>query len=289
MRRVLVLLLLSTVVAVACAGGDKAPTEGQADYLERVMDFNANLRRAERESNCEALLGSRPQDCDVETFVKRFEQEVDRFGDLKPPPELAAHHRRAVQAFRAGMQVIGVPTEEVVARAREIPELATANLALQEWWDALQEHFGVDLFTFEGASMAPTFEDGDTVALEPFAGQVVERWTIVAFAFHLDPERDFIKRIVALPGETIEIRNGTIYIDGREVEGDVYAEKPPNYEYGPKTVPAGHYFVLGDNRRNSFDSHAWGMNCPPEQMCDFVPEENIIGVLPADTKGPQDD
>lgn len=73
-------------------------------------------------------------------------------------------------------------------------------------------------------------------------------------------------------------------IDGTPLVED-YLKNTPNYTYGPETVPAGHYFVLGDNRRNSYDSHAWGSSCLPEDECDFVPQENIIGVLPPDATG----
>jgi signal peptidase I len=102
------------------------------------------------------------------------------------------------------------------------------------------------------------------------------RGDVVVFRFHLDPTRDFIKRVIGVPGDTVEVKDATVFINGSPLTED-YINNTPNYTYGPRTVPEGHYFVLGDNRRNSFDSHAWGSSCPPEQQCDFVPEENIIG------------
>jgi signal peptidase I len=99
---------------------------------------------------------------------------------------------------------------------------------------------------------------------------------VVVFRFPLDPSRDFIKRIIGVPGDTVEVRDGTVFINGNALQED-YVQATANYTYAPKTVPEGHYFVLGDNRRNSFDSHAWGSSCSAEQQCDFVPEENIIG------------
>lgn len=80
------------------------------------------------------------------------------------------------------------------------------------------------------------------------------------------PERDFIKRIVGLPGETVEVHDCAVFINGKPLD-EPYIKEKPAYTYGPKTVPPGHYFVLGDNRNNSSDSHSWGM----------VPKENIIG------------
>jgi signal peptidase I len=88
----------------------------------------------------------------------------------------------------------------------------------------------------------------------------------VVFRFPGNPERDFIKRIVGEPGDTVEINNGTVYIDGNPLD-EPYITSKPTYNYGPMEVPPKQYFVLGDNRNNSYDSHVWG----------FLPEENIIG------------
>jgi signal peptidase I len=102
------------------------------------------------------------------------------------------------------------------------------------------------------------------------------RGDVIVFRFHLSPDRDFIKRVIGVPGDTVEVKDGTVFINGAPLKED-YINNTPNYTYGPRTVPEGHYFVLGDNRRNSSDSHAWATQCQPEQNCDFVPEENIIG------------
>jgi signal peptidase I len=98
----------------------------------------------------------------------------------------------------------------------------------------------------------------------------VRRGDIVVFKYPDEPERDFIKRVIGLPGETLELRNKTVYIDGKPLEepyvhfltpaseGSEVTSQDVRERYGPVTVPAGQYFVMGDNRDNSQDSRYWG-------------------------------
>ena len=96
----------------------------------------------------------------------------------------------------------------------------------------------------------------------------VERGDILVFKFPEDPERDFIKRVVGLPGETLEVRDQDVFIDGRKLD-EPYLDRMPALpggaialdrrdNYGPITIPAAHYFMMGDNRGNSQDSRFWG-------------------------------
>ncbi len=102
------------------------------------------------------------------------------------------------------------------------------------------------------------------------------RGDVIVFKFPLDPKRDFIKRIIGVPGDTVEVKDGKVFINGNPLV-EPYVLAAPDYTFGPKTVPEGMYFVLGDNRRNSYDSHAWHQQCSPQQTCDFVPAGDIIG------------
>ena len=94
------------------------------------------------------------------------------------------------------------------------------------------------------------------------------RQQMIIFRSPNEPGLDLIKRLIGLPGDTVEIRSGVVYINGGEL-AEPYRNGPPNPtdNYGPVTVPARNYFVLGDNRDDSYDSRYWG----------FVPESNILG------------
>lgn len=85
-----------------------------------------------------------------------------------------------------------------------------------------------------------------------------KRFDIVIFRYPDDPSTLFIKRIIGMPGETLEIRGGKVYVDGSaEPLDDSFCREEPLGDYGPFTVPEGCYFMMGDNRNNSNDSRFW--------------------------------
>lgn len=85
-----------------------------------------------------------------------------------------------------------------------------------------------------------------------------KRYDIIIFRYPDDPSKIFIKRVIGLPGETVEIKNGNVYINGNEESEAVsFCPEEMTGEYGPYEVPEGCYFVMGDNRNNSLDSRYW--------------------------------
>ena len=138
--------------------------------------------------------------------------------------------------------------------------------------------FGIRTFVAEAryipsSSMEPTLEINDRLIIEKMSYRFREpvRGDVVVFnpteALKAQDFHDaFIKRIIGLPGETVLVREGKVYVDGNEIT-EKYIAEDPNYDYGPVEVPQGEYLVLGDNRNNSYDSHYWG----------FVPQDKIIG------------
>ncbi len=147
-------------------------------------------------------------------------------------------------------------------------------------------------FKVEGSSMLPNLESGQFLLVNklvyfqldisrlsrviPFWGEETpsnhfaihppRRGEVIVFRFPRDPSKDFVKRVIGVPGEEVEVVSGTAFIDGVPLE-EPYLTSRDNSNSAPLLLHGGEYFVMGDNRRRSNDSRSWGA----------VPEENILG------------
>lgn len=110
----------------------------------------------------------------------------------------------------------------------------------------------------DGASMEPTLQSGEFVIVNKLAYLFGEPKTgdVIVFHFPRDPDQEYIKRIIGLPGDRVEIKNGEVYVNDRVLDED-YIAASPVYE-DILEVPGDSLIVLGDNRNNSSDSHNWG-------------------------------
>lgn len=135
--------------------------------------------------------------------------------------------------------------------------------------------FAIQPHRVSGSSMEPNYHNGEYILTEKVSYYFHEpqRGDVIVFKFPLDKDFDYIKRIIALPGETVTIRENHIFINGRELKESYLS--PGTFTTGHSaipsgvtyTVPQGSYVVMGDNRERSSDSREWGP----------VPRENIIG------------
>ncbi len=113
----------------------------------------------------------------------------------------------------------------------------------------------------EGTSMAPLLSDQERIFINKFVYRFepIERGDVVVFWYPLDRSKSFIKRVVALPGETVELRAGRLYVSGKELtESYVPANYLDGATYPPLTIPADSFFVMGDHRDSSNDSRVFG-------------------------------
>jgi signal peptidase I len=130
--------------------------------------------------------------------------------------------------------------------------------------------FGFQVARVEGQSMAPTLADQDRLIVNKLAYRLGEprRGDIVMLYYPINPDKSFVKRVIAEEGDTVRIVEGRVYVNDVPMRDDFV---PPEYrshdDWGPKVVDEGYYFVMGDHRNNSSDSRHWG----------FVPKKYIIG------------
>lgn len=119
--------------------------------------------------------------------------------------------------------------------------------------------FVVQGFAVSGSCMEPNLLTGERILGSKFIYRfkAPERGDIVIFSYPKDPKRAFIKRVVGLPGETIEIRQGRVFIDERPLV-EPYLVHTAHGDYGPRRIKEGNLFVMGDYRDNSRDSREWG-------------------------------
>lgn len=96
-----------------------------------------------------------------------------------------------------------------------------------------------------------------------------QRGDIIVFKYPDDPSQDFVKRVIGLPGDTVEIKQGVTYVNGEVLDEPYLNETPAKLDFGPYEVPEGCYFVMGDNRNNSNDSRKWKNT--------YVPRDYILG------------
>jgi signal peptidase I len=162
------------------------------------------------------------------------------------------------------MQTEGQPAPQTRSALREVVETLVLTLLIY----LLVRTFLFENYRVVGASMQPTLENGEFLAVNKLGYRLHEpqRGDIIVFQDPNAPGRKLIKRIIGLPGETVEMTNGAVLIDGQALP-EPYLDDPGAYTRAPSVVPEDEYFVLGDNRNNSSDSRSWGM----------LPREDIVG------------
>jgi len=146
---------------------------------------------------------------------------------------------------------------------REI--IITAVLALSIFFLL---RFTIDTVIVLGISMEPSFHSGQRILVSKVVYRIhePERGDVIVFKPSNDEKGEFIKRIIALPKDTVEVKDGAVYVNGIELK-EPYIKSPPGYPLTKQKIPANNYFVLGDNRNRSNDSHnGW-----------VVPRQNIVG------------
>ena len=214
--------------------------------------------------------------------------EPQSLGLLPAPPPAA--ETLAPEPASDGLQMVAVPVygprpfqEAIVqpevrltspgVRIAQIKEELVAwvkTLVSAAVYAVLIVTFGFQVARVEGQSMAPTLEDQDRLIVNKLVYRIGEprRGDIVMLYYPLNPDKSFVKRVIAEEGDTVRIVDGRVYVNDIPLKDDyVSSEYRSHDDWGPQVIPEGYYFVMGDHRNNSSDSRHWGM----------VPKRYIIG------------
>jgi signal peptidase I len=162
----------------------------------------------------------------------------------------------------AFMHRVGIWRDEVVAWFKTLASAAV--------YATLIVTFGFQVARVEGLSMAPTLEDQDRLIVNKLAYRigVPRRGDIVMLYYPVDPDKSFVKRVIAEEGDQVRIVDGRVFVNDVPMQDDFVAPEYRSHDdFGPSVIPEGYYFVMGDHRNNSSDSRHWG----------FVPKKYIIG------------
>jgi signal peptidase I len=198
-------------------------------------------------------------------------------GTLGDEPMGGVPRDQPVQEFRASepaeFHAPGLlPRERPSAASRVGEELLAwlKTLASAAVYATLIVTFGFQVARVEGQSMAPTLADQDRLIVNKLAYRIgtPQVGDIVMLYYPLNPDKSFVKRVIAEEGDQIRIVDGRVFRNDVPINDDyVPSEFRSHDDYGPQVVPQGYYFVMGDHRNNSSDSRHWG----------FVPKKYIIG------------
>ena len=174
---------------------------------------------------------------------------------VEPPSNPASHRSASARRW-------AIVRAELVAWVRTLGSAAV--------YATLIVTFGFQVARVEGLSMAPTLQDQDRLIVNKAVYKLSSpgRGDIVMLYYPVNPDKSFVKRVIAEEGDTVKITDGRVFVNDLPLD-DSYV--PPEYrshdDWGPQVIPDGYYFVMGDHRNNSSDSRHWGM----------VPKRYIIG------------
>jgi signal peptidase I len=188
--------------------------------------------------------------------------------DTQPEPVTAAPAQELVAAPAPAELV--VPHESLWVRTGREVVTGLQTLVSAAVYATLIVTFGIQVARVDGLSMAPTLEDHDRLIVNKLVYELGEPrpGDIVMLYYPLNPEKMFVKRVIAKEGDTVRIVDGHVYINDLPLHDDyVPAEFRSHDDYGPEVVKQGYYFVMGDHRNNSSDSRHWGP----------VPKKYIVG------------
>ena len=185
------------------------------------------------------------------------------------PPDMTMPYGAPAPQADAGTLALESPAGRL-AQVKEELVAWVKTLVSAAVYAVLIVTFGFQVARVEGQSMAPTLEDQDRLIVNKLVYRIGDPrpGDIVMLYYPLNPEKMFVKRVIAREGDTVRIVDGRVYVNDVPLRDDyVPVEFRSHDDWGPQVIQQGYYFVMGDHRNNSSDSRHWGM----------VPKKYIIG------------
>jgi signal peptidase I len=180
----------------------------------------------------------------------------------EPPAGLTTVVEASAAPTPARRNTWGLVREELIAWVRTLASAAV--------YATLIVTFVFQVARVEGLSMAPTLQDQDRLIVNKLLYRISSprRGDIVMLYYPINPDKSFVKRVIAEEGDTVRISDGRVYVNDIPLDDDyVPTEYRSHDDWGPQVIAEGYYFVMGDHRNNSSDSRHWGL----------VPKKYIIG------------
>jgi signal peptidase I len=190
--------------------------------------------------------------------------------DVDLATDTALGHEAVLSLVHEGVVAPPEPWSDRWARAGRDLASGLQTLVSAAVYATLIVTFGFQVARVDGQSMAPTLEDHDRLIVNKLVYEVGEPrpGDIVMLYYPVNPEKMFVKRVIAKEGDTVRIVDGRVYVNDEPLHDDyVPAEFRSHDDWGPQVIQQGYYFVMGDHRNNSSDSRHWG----------FVPKKYIVG------------
>lgn len=248
----------------------KAVGRGQFGQFELEIDRN----RLQADGHSFANLTLRfdqvaPEGAEVELRLAKG-------GSFSPDAVVRTAHARIVnqtaqiQVFAPARPGVGIVHVENLRQRIDFAPVSFAQSLIYEWAPTLGVSLLIAIFLRMGVvasyyipsgSMEGTLLKHDLLIADKFSYKVLHqgprRGDVMIFQYPENPKQDYIKRTIGLPGDTVEVRDGVVYVNEVPLDEPYIKEKPAS-DYGPVTVPQNSYFMMGDNRNHSSDSRVWG-------------------------------
>jgi signal peptidase I len=236
-------------------------------------EFSPPLDEPQRYFTAEPAVSDAPPEAVLSAAVTDVSSATDGAAALaatEVAPGINAVHAAPAALAATTIEPLAAAPESAWIRVGREVMAGVKTLVSAAVYATLIVTFGFQVARVDGLSMAPTLEDHDRLIVNKLVYELSEPrpGDIVMLYYPLNPEKMFVKRVIAKEGDVVRIVDGKVYVNDVPLQDDYVPQEFRSHDdYGPTVVQQGYYFVMGDHRNNSSDSRHWGL----------VPKKYIVG------------